>query len=176
MLLKINRKKGLSVIVGYVLLIVITIVMASIVYQWIKTYLPKEQIDCPEDVSISISKIDCQKDASNIFLDIGLRNNGRFDINGYFIRSSEDVTAELAKIDLSQYIDPDSGTSQNLISSVRFKGNYVLEPNSEIEDSFEILLSNVSDIKFIEIIPIRFQDSNFVTCSNKKIREIVECL
>ena len=38
-------KKGLSIMIGYVLLVTAAIVIGVVVYQWMKTYLPTEVPD-----------------------------------------------------------------------------------------------------------------------------------
>ena len=43
--------------IGYILLITFAIVIAVVVFQWLKTYVPKEGIACPDEVSIYISSI-----------------------------------------------------------------------------------------------------------------------
>ena len=46
------KKKGVSAIVGYVLLISFGVVMSVIVYSYLKTYTPKDALTCPDGVSI----------------------------------------------------------------------------------------------------------------------------
>ena len=52
MYLQAKNKKGLSVMIGYVLLVTFAIIISAIVYQQIKTYLPTEDKVCPEGVSL----------------------------------------------------------------------------------------------------------------------------
>ena len=43
--------------IGYILLISMTIMMSIIVYQWVKTYVPKDLPDCPDGTSVMIKEI-----------------------------------------------------------------------------------------------------------------------
>ena len=53
--LKVTRgKKGVSIIIGYVILIAVAITMSFLVYAWMKSYVPKEELKCPDDVFIRI--------------------------------------------------------------------------------------------------------------------------
>ena len=85
--------------IGYVLLVAIAIIMSMIVFQFIRTYVPKDIVDCPDGVSVFIQEIkyDCDADT----LDITIKNNGRFSIAGYFIHATTEEGQELATFDLS---------------------------------------------------------------------------
>ncbi|MDP7520887.1 MAG: hypothetical protein QF567_01490, partial [Candidatus Pacearchaeota archaeon] len=60
MLLQIKNKRGISVMIGYILLISSLVVMGTIVYNWMKTFVPTETISCPDGVSIYIKNIECE--------------------------------------------------------------------------------------------------------------------
>ncbi|MEK6738241.1 MAG: hypothetical protein AABY74_06215, partial [Planctomycetota bacterium] len=55
--------------------------MSILVYQFLKTYIPKDSPTCPEGTSILIKEAPC---VSNT-LTLTLKNNGRFSLDGYFI-------------------------------------------------------------------------------------------
>ncbi|MEM4625233.1 MAG: hypothetical protein QXJ28_00490 [Candidatus Pacearchaeota archaeon] len=81
-----SKKKGLSEIVAYVMLVLFVISMAVLVYVWLKIQLPKEKIECSDEVSVSISNYSC--DPINKFIIITLQNKGLFYIDGVNIRVS----------------------------------------------------------------------------------------
>ena len=64
--------------IGYVLLVAIAIIMSMIVFQFIRTYVPKDIVDCPDGVSVFIqeTEYDCDDDT----LKVTIKNNGRFNI------------------------------------------------------------------------------------------------
>ncbi|MEK6842805.1 MAG: hypothetical protein AABX84_03230, partial [Nanoarchaeota archaeon] len=95
----IKNKLGISVMIGYILLISMAIMMSIIVYQWVKTYVPQKSIECEDGVSLFVQSYN--NDCDNERLDLTLKNNGRFDIAGYFIHATTSPTQELAVIDIS---------------------------------------------------------------------------
>ena len=96
------NKKGISIIIGYVLLVTFAIILGGILYQWLKTYVPKDILKCPDGVSVFIEKVSCINIADKLELNLTLKNNGRFAIAGYFIHATDDPSQELATIDLSK--------------------------------------------------------------------------
>ena len=98
-------KKGLSIMIGYVLLVAIAIIMSMIVYQFIITYIPREALECPDGVSVFIkeTKYDCTLGAET--LEVTIKNNGLFSVAGYFIHATTEVGQELATLDLSGKIE-----------------------------------------------------------------------
>ena len=153
--------------------------MSSIVYQWMKTYVPKEIINCPDEASLFIK--DVNLNCTNLRLSLVLQNNGRFNLGGYFIRATNDSNQELATIDLSQFLDKNATNGAkiegNLIMFNKYKfGENSLEPNSAAVTH----IFNLDNLIYsIEIIPIRYQLENnknrIVSCGNSKIKEYIKC-
>lgn len=172
---KTKNKKGLSIIIGYILLIGISISMSILVYQWLKTYVPKDAIKCSEGTSLFIKEI--IYDCTNSRLDITTKNNGKFNIDGYFIHASnKEGEEQLATIDISKSITS-GGKKEG--SSVRFN---LLEENSLNPEDTNIASFNVAEygtLYKIEIIPIRIQEienkKRVVSCGDAKIQEVLTC-
>lgn len=165
-------KKGVSIMIGYVLLVTSAIVMGSIVYQWMKTYVPTDSLECPEGVSIFITNINCAGD--NLF--VTLKNNGRFNIAGYFIHATNNSKQELATIDLSKYFASISGVKiDNAILFGPSKDNS-MKINEVIDERFNL----TNQVYSIEIIPIRYQEEKnkirLVSCGNAKVTELTNCV
>lgn len=176
-LLQIKNKKGVSIMIGYVLLITFALVSGIVAYNWLKTYVPTEPLSCPEGVSILIKNISCQGNGNDILLDLTLRNNGRFDIAGYFIYATNSSEQELATIDLSPY----SNLNKNMEGLVLFSigTDNPLNPNEEITNNFIIDNPDFNQINSVEIIPIRFQEEDnrkrFVNCGSARVKEEITC-
>jgi hypothetical protein len=176
MLQKINDKKGVSIMIGYILLISITVAMSVFVYSWVKTYVPKEISACPEGTFISIKELSCSNNPinNNSYLSLNLKNNGRFNIAGYFIHATNEKNQELATIDISPNIIQGGIIFGNSILFTEL-GNNSMEPNSENEARF------ILDYKIysLEIVPIRFQKEGtknvLVGCGKSKIKEVINC-
>jgi hypothetical protein len=169
-----NNKKGLSIMIGYVLLVTAAIVIGTIVYSWIITYVPSEGKSCPEDVSVFLREYDCIDGES---LNLTLKNNGKFDIAGIFIYSSNNAEEEIASIDLSDYLDEGGINTNSVILFVSTSENS-FGTNQEKMISFD-LTEYSGTISFLEIIPARFQENKnkleFITCGNSKIKEKITC-
>jgi len=78
-----KSRKGISVIVSYVLLITLSVAMAGLVYTVIryKASLP-EEIKCPEGTSILIYNYSCSAQQLNLTI----KNNGFFNVSGVNVR------------------------------------------------------------------------------------------
>lgn len=166
-------KKGVSIMVGYVLLVTFAIVIGVIVYQWIKTYVPTEALECSDGVSILFKNY--SYDCTNKEFKITLKNNGRFNLAGYFIHGTDDPEQELAIIDLSDYTPLGEGKG----GTVLFGTLNSFEPNEETTNAFDLSESGVTRFYSVEIIPVRFQEEDgknrFTICGNAKVTEDISC-
>ncbi len=170
-------KRGISIMIGYILLITSAVVMSAIVYQWMKTYIPKDAIDCPEGVSLFVSESSCTEYPDNYQLRLTTKNNGRFDIGGYFIHATNDSNQTLATIDLTEDIISGGEAYNNAIvfSLLTSELSNFLNPNENIPAIFNVS----SKLYTIEIIPVRFQvhdnKKRLVSCSEAKVIESLDC-
>jgi len=87
-----SNKKGISEMIGYVLLISFAVIMSGIVYIWMKSYVPVDAIQCPDSVSVMVDNLDCV--GGN--LSLTLKNNGLFNIDGLFIKAAFKPGEEIA--------------------------------------------------------------------------------
>jgi len=149
------NKRGISPVVGYVILIAIILIISLITYNWIKTYKLGGGLECPEGVSLVIEKAEC----SNHKLEVKVKNNGLFDINGYVIRGERKI----------------SETKKEVIDL--YGGYYYfddfedikLEPDEDITKLFGG--TKAGRIMSVEITPIRFEqnekgDKTITICTN----------
>ncbi len=87
-----KKKNALSNIVGYVLLISITIALSVLVYGWLKFYVSEDKIEiCPSGVNIIIKDYGCVKSPvgetpNKGYFNITLKNKGLFKVDGYTLR------------------------------------------------------------------------------------------
>ena len=172
-------KRGISIMIGYILLITSAIAMSAIVYQWMKGYVPKDAIDCPEGVSLFITKLNCTDDlAGNYDVKLTLRNNGRFDVGGYFVHATDSAEQTLATLDLTENLIT-GGNVEN--KAVFFKPLTEGTENEFKPDDPERLstFSVPEKIYSVEILPFRWQveenKKRLVSCGNAKIFEKVTC-
>jgi hypothetical protein len=170
----VKNKKAVSAMVGYVLLITFGIVMGVIVYNYLKTYVPKDPLDCPAGVAISLQDYSCSAGELNITL----KNNGKFNFAGFFIHASNNTNQKIATIDLSQYLleGPDKGKKYQNSVVLNIGSENTINPGRQTTFTFKDIPNN---IELIEIIPARFQEQDetlrFVSCSSAKISEKIVC-
>ncbi len=167
----VKNKKGISAMIGYVLLITFGIIMGVIVYNYLKTYVPKEALNCPSDVSIVLQNYDCESNQLNLTL----KNNGKFNLAGFFVHASNNTDQEIATIDLSQYLAI-GGELYGSAIVVQIGNENLIKPGFEIGYTFDNIPDNM---QLIEFIPARFQEENnkirFVSCGDSKVTEKIIC-
>ncbi len=168
-----DKKKGVSIMVGYVLLVVCAVIMGVIVYRWIITYVPTDPLDCPDGVSIFAKEVNFN--CEDFQLDLTLKNNGLFNTAGYFIHATNDSNQTLATIDLSNYTKLGEDKGGTILFGTSAENSF--EPNEEKTNIFD--LTDVGKIYSIEIIPVRFQEEDgkmrFTSCGGSKIKEMITC-
>jgi FlaG/FlaF family flagellin (archaellin) len=165
-----KNKKAVSVLIGYVLLIAGIIVVSGIVYVWLRSYVPRPSIECPDGVSLFIEDVNCQ--GTN--LNLSIRNNGRFEVNGYFIKATTSPEQTLATLDISEKIVAGGNEQAGIVLFDKPGG--ILGPG---ESAGEAEYSLDSSINSIEITPIRYEviegRNTLISCTNAKIKESVNC-
>lgn len=174
--IKLKNKKGLSIVIGYVLLIAVSVVMSVIVYQWLKTYVPKDIVQCDEGTSFFIREF--SYDCTNGILNLTIKNNGRFSIDGYFIHVSNKTGEELATIDLSSKIISGGNISLNSIRFSEWTENSLNPTENNVRiSSFDV--SGYGTLVKVELIPTRIQTvdnkNKVVSCSDAKVEEPLSC-
>jgi hypothetical protein len=172
-----KNRRGISIVVGYVLLIAISIVMSIIVYQWLKTYVPRDSIKCSEGTSVFIKEI--RYDCVNSDLNITLKNNGKFSIYGFFIHVSNKTGEEIPTIDISKNLSDGGIISGNSIAFSNDRNNKLTpeEPTNIKVSSFDV--RGYGRLYKVEIIPTRMQEINnketLVSCGDMKVEEDLVC-
>ena len=178
---QIRGKGGVSVVIGYVLLITAAIGMSILVFNWLKSYVPGESISCPSGVSLFIEE-QVYTCLPNNELTLTMKNNGRFNIGGYFIRASTDASADIAITDISEYYScvgdgcAQFGEGAVILSSIE-------ENPFGVGDSRQYLFNLEDDspqIRFIEIVPLRYEKidgkTRLVSCASAEIKvEVNAC-
>lgn len=171
----VKSKKGVSIFLGYILLVVFVLVLAIIVYQWIQSYVPIKELTCPSGASLIIENYKC----SDNKLVLNLRNNGNFNLGGYFVYVTTNPNVNVATVDLSSEID---AYSQLYPTGVKLSGNSSsnsLVPGGRETDTFD--LTGIGGVVYsVEITPIRWlKEENRIklsSCKDAKIKEKLVCI
>lgn len=174
-MLKIRSKKGVSVLIGYVLLVVFVIITSAVVFRWLKTYVPAEKLDCPDGVSLFVKEAAFDEATSK--LNVTIKNNGRFDVDGFFVHATNTSGQKLATIDLAKYLNPDYGGSNGTNFVFFYSGDESqLVAGNELKYVFEIP-TEIGKIYLVQVTPARFQEKDgrntFVSCASSKTEQLI---
>jgi flagellin-like protein len=160
--MRIVRKKGLSEIIGYVLLIVIAISLSLLVYAWMKGLLWKKTKACPDEVSLMIADYSCDFAGKNVT--IVFRNNGLFDVDGFIARISNEEGRLPVKL-LKEGI-PLNGSNLG-----EFSFDKKLSPGAEFTNTF--FYSEYGKILEIEIVPFKYleEEGEVLVCDKSTVKQ-----
>jgi len=191
-------KKGVSEMIGYILLITVGIAMSIIVFTWLKGYVPTGAVECTEGVSVFIKSYNCATDK----LSVEIKNNGRFSLSGYLIHATTAEGQELATQDLSGFYDRNNNgiiESNEVFSQENkhavFNGEIKFSSDNPTDNSFppsseETELQSVQthifdlstatfQVHSIEIVPTRYEIINgkdrLATCTKAKVKQDIVC-
>lgn len=171
----VKNKKAVSAMIGYILLVSFGIVMSVIVFNYLQTYVPKDLGGCPSGTSMILK--DYSYDPGSGQLNLTIKNNGKFNVAGFFIHAANETGVEIATIDLSKSVKDENGTKLygNAIVANLGEEN-LIKPNKENNYIFNTY-GAYGELKIIDITPMRFQEENGrtrpITCSESKSREIL---
>jgi len=171
-----TNKKGISIFIGYVLLVSFVIVISIIVYQVLKTYVPSDIQSCPDGASIILKEYVCD----DRWLNITVKNNGLFNIGGIFVHVSTQENIELPTRDLSLAL---VGGGIPIGNSIAFdlSSENSLTPGNEQVLAFDLYENGfeTAQIMHLGLTAIRFEEINgktkFVSCGNTIINQPVDC-
>lgn len=174
----VKNKRGVSEIIGYILLIAIVVAISIFVYQFLKSYVPKEALTCPEGTAVLIPayKYNCSANTLNFTI----QNDGTFSIGGYFVHASNS-SQDIATIDLTHYYN---GAYSKSSGGIVFSYYNILDPGKSIDTSangfdLSIVPAVTGILNKVEIIPMRYVEYNgknrTASCGNVKISIPITC-
>ncbi len=159
------KKKGISLMVSYVFIIIIAISLSIGVYVWLRkisniTPTP----ECPDEVSLILENYTCSDSEKKIT--VTLRNKGFFNLDGYDMIGAKSLDGKFIY---------DFEDSSGLIENGRFffEGG-PLVPGNLFTHKFTYKVG-LDTLKKIEITPIRIQDEYVAVCEKSRIIQEVDC-
>jgi len=178
------KKKGVSEVMGYILLVSFAIFMSFIVYQGLKTYVPAKTLECQEGVSIFIKDASCTYNSTSERYSLKLitKNNGRYNIAGYFIHASTNANQTVATTPLITYLGG--------MDVEKYENAIILNSGKRSTGGFDnfVSLNEENIVEFngipkelfsLDIIPVRFQKEEnklrLVSCGKAILREKISC-
>lgn len=153
--MKIMKKKSLSEMVAYVMLIVIAVSISVLVYIFLKSYIVRPQEACPDNLALSIDEYLCNQSDSTIKLTI--LNTGNFNITGFIIRISNE-----------------SGKPPLQVLGERIGGQIRTDIKPKESKEFAFSYLKYKKIVSLDIQPFRLQDKKIILCENAVINQEIE--
>lgn len=139
------NKKAVSIIVGYVLLVTITLSLSIAVYSFLRFqasgFIGDEE-ECPEGVSLIIEDYGC---LSQQGLNITLQNKGLFSIDGFVLRVNDREGAEVGV-----YVLNETGAE--------------LLPNEKVNKIYDFVSKNLNQLSFVEVQPFVEENGQRIYC------------
>jgi flagellin-like protein len=160
-----RNKKGLSEIVGYVLLIVFAISMSALVYTFLKSSIPKPEVQCPDAVSIEISDYNFSDDSDGKHLNLYITNRGLFGINGVSVTLKENSKPCNIKAMYCRDNRLDCTSEGNKILFKQFLNQSMTKPIYIVYDN------SICNANHVELTPMRYSDNGIILCDNSIIKE-----
>lgn len=170
-------KKGVSAVIGYVLLVSMAVIMGTIMYTWMQSYVPNDSVGCPEGTSILLKDYGYScTDKTQI--NLTLKNNGRFNLAGYYVKVANVSGQGIASIDVSEDLI-ETGGEFRFARAIMFREGEAntFEPGEEVTHLFNV--SDYGEIYLVEILPIRWEETGnkvkFLSCGveSKSKQEVV---
>jgi hypothetical protein len=167
-------RKGVSLMMGYVLLIVIAIVIAVLVYIFLQLYLPKDRAECRQGITITIDDLEC--DIANNKLNIQMTNRGLFTVDRVQIRVGDEgrIAKDLINgvgVDDYKFRMPcDTGVDPECDNPVQYYEE--LLPNWFSSGEFSYASAGTKEV---EVQPAMLIEGELVLCEQSTVSKIVVC-
>jgi hypothetical protein len=176
----IDNRKAISEIISYVLLIAIALGISVAVYTWMSTRVPIVSETCPEDISLQVKSYSCDKsDTERKLLDINLKNNGNFNVDGFYIRTSNNLSTipTLLGLECGDCGSESTNAEMFLSQGGRFNFRYILgdlplAPGKDVLVEFKYK----DVIKKIQIEPFIESKNSLQICTDATINIEVDNL
>ena len=172
-----REKKGVSLMVSYVLLVSIAIILAILIFSWLRLTANVTPVEnCEEGTSLIVSDYSCLNQGEEKQLRLSVKNSGRFSIDGFVITvgsSSEQPIHPIIPISPSSAVHPIPG---------KYLFARSLKPGDTALTSFaDFYLKNGDEIKIDFIIsnlrlqPYIISEGVAVVCDSVVHQEIENC-
>jgi len=165
-------KKGVSIMVGYVMLIVIAVGLSVAVFSFLKLYLPEDRPECSEDISLTLDSVRCAYDqeSDNYDIEITMTNRGLFDVLRAQIRIGD--SDRVLRTILNEGLN---NPNDDFVLGDSNDPTIGLVPGESWTHNWTFV-TEVGGIKELEIEPIMYVDNQRVLCDNSVVKTLVSCL
>jgi hypothetical protein len=158
----IKGKKGVSLIVSYVLLISIAMALSIMVYAWLRFYVEDtDTTKCPDGVDLIIQDYTCLSTGFNLIV----KNKGLHSIDGFRLSVHDREDAKFAL-----YVVNDTGVP--LSPGISYSKDYLYNDTLDYEGG-QIYLESLS---LIEVSPFVLEGGEKSYCENEVSSQVVRCI
>ncbi len=157
-----KNKKALSEVVAYTLLIIIAISLAALAYPFLKLYLPKEKLECEQEINLIIPDYSCSLAEGQ--LNLTLSNKGLFKADAAYIRFGAQDQRIKEQINRENFLlfNPDNSPGLN--------------PGEEFSASYNVSAYLAEAGSYgLEIQPAVIIEKQLVVCEQSIITQTIEC-
>ncbi len=161
----IKNKRAISEVVAYVLLIVISLSIATSVYYWLKGQLPNDNnsIECEEGVRLNIREYNYN--CSTKMFNLTVENRGLFNIDGFIVRVNNETGKTIGIYTLNK-----TGAVVNLSSRFYLNYNFSGPITAEIPSK-----KIAGTLTFLEVQPLLLKKGKLVFCENVISQQKIQC-
>ena len=108
------KKRGLSEIVSYASLILISVALGVLLFSYLKVFVPKDRPQCTQDVELAVNSFNCVNLGPSNKLSLVLENRGFFTADVAYIRIGKLNRSFKADVPLTNPLPINNGTSEGL--------------------------------------------------------------
>ena len=165
----IKQKQGISEIVGYILLITISLSLSFLVYTWMKRQAPTPVIECPDTLSMILQTYSCNNISHS--LNLTLKNNGLYDIQGAIIKVSKN-NSNIPPIYPLNFTKSSPEGEVVAIGNIEYQFTNNLS-STPVTLFFDYKNYSTTGIKKISLIPLYATKKEKIICSQQEIQQIL---
>lgn len=171
-------KKGLTEMLSYVLLVIIAVGLSALVFTYLSVYVPKDTLQCSEDISLSLQDYSCKiNPGGGADLTINLANKGLFKIDAVYLRISK-PDRRIGELINNPEGDINTGhCSFFLADDCTNPSNQGLSPSKTFTHIYTIpskVIPSAGSYS-LEIQPATFVKDELALCSNAVIVQPITC-
>ena len=147
---------------GYAILIVIAISLSVMVYAFLRLYIPKEKVECNQEINLIIQDYSCSSSPQELNLTIA--NKGLFKADAAYLRLGLVGQKTKPQINKNNFLLFGPGNSPGLNPGESFSSNDY--------DNFDVSLSREYEL---ELEPVVIINKQLVACQNSIITQPIQC-
>jgi len=156
-----SDKRGISIMIGYVILIGMAVGLTIMVYQWLIHYVPSGDsytAKCSEEISISIANLRCDSESMNLRFKI--KNTGTFPVDHFSVKVSDKPGSNIGSYEI---MSEGEGPKIPVNGEYDFNYDYSGHVQGSLDPYFE------SRLTFLEVTPFqRDEDGTLRVCYSEK--------